>query len=92
MKEYHLMAINKGSDFAMVELGKYYMDIESNYNEMIKYYLMAMENGNDDAMYKLGKYCGVINNSAKYYLMAIKKGNDDAMYKMGFSLFHKSKY
>ena len=49
MKEYYLMAIEKGILDAMNSLGLYYENIEKNYDKMKKYYLMAIQKGHSNA-------------------------------------------
>ena len=41
MKEYYLMAIDKGNSNAMYNLGNYYKNVEKDYDKMKEYYLMA---------------------------------------------------
>src|SRR3989344_246982 len=86
-KKMWLMAIEKGNDQAMCNLGSYYKNIEQNYDKMKKYYLMAIVKGNDQAMCNLGSYYKNIEHNyeemKKYYLMAIEKGNDLAMSNLG---------
>jgi len=45
MKKYYLMAIEKGNDSSMYNLGTYYYE-QKDYDNMKKYYLMAKEKGN----------------------------------------------
>ena len=40
MKNYYLMAINKGHLSAMTNLGFYYQDINKDYEQMMKYYFL----------------------------------------------------
>jgi TPR repeat protein len=56
MKKYYLMAIDKGNDDAMYNLGHYYQFKEKNYDLMKKYYLMAIDKENSYAMNNLGHY------------------------------------
>ena len=74
------MAIDKGCNEAMNNLGFYYYMIEKNYDMMKKYYLMAIDGGIGNAMNDLGSYyCMIEKNydmAKKYYLMAIDKSND----------------
>lgn len=55
MKKYYIMAIDKGNNKAMNNLGVYYY-YENNYDLMKKYYLMAIKNGNNDATNNLSKF------------------------------------
>jgi hypothetical protein len=85
MKKYYLMAIEKGHNHAMYNLGKYYEE-QKDYDNMKKYYLMAIEKGHNHAMYNLGKYYEEqkdYDNMKKYYLMAIEKGHSGAMNNLG---------
>ena len=52
MKEYYLMAINKGNSITMYNLGTYYEEIK-NYDKMKKYYLMAIQKGHLEAENKI---------------------------------------
>uniref|UniRef100_A0A6C0H5D4 UDP-N-acetylglucosamine--peptide N-acetylglucosaminyltransferase SPINDLY n=1 Tax=viral metagenome TaxID=1070528 RepID=A0A6C0H5D4_9ZZZZ len=85
-KKYYLMAIEKGNDDALNNLGIIYIN-EKDYENAKKYYLMAIEKGYVNAIYNLGNlYCIVekdYENAKKYYLMAIEKGNDSAMNNLG---------
>ena len=87
MKEYFLMAIEKGHSDAMNNLGNYYKNIEKDYNKMKEYYLMAIKKGNSHAMNNLGyQYQYIEKNNAlalKYYYMAMKQGNVQAMLNLG---------
>ena len=94
-KKMWLMAIEKGNDQAMCNLGLYYKKIEHNYDEMKKYYLMAIDKSNYLAMFDLGSYYKNIEQNydkmKKYYLMAIVKGNDQAMCNLG-SYYRRIEY
>ena len=87
MEKYYLMAIEKGNNVAMNNLGFYYQYEKKDYDQMEKYYLMAIEKGNSDAMNNLGLYYEDIkknyDQTKKYYLMSIEKGNDCAMNNLG---------
>jgi len=83
MKKYYLMAIEKGNEYAMNNLGFHYEHIEKDYELMKKYYLMAIEKGYKNAMYNLGFYYEEIKDydqMKKYYLMAIEKGHCIAIF------------
>ena len=87
VKRYYLMAIEKGSVYAIYNLGNYYRNIEKNYEEMKRYYLMAIEKGDSDAMCNLGCYYDNEKNYEEmklYYLMAIEKGHPTAMCNLGY--------
>jgi TPR repeat protein len=88
MKKYYLMAIDKGNDDAMYNLGHYYQFKEKNYDLMKKYYLMAIDKENSYAMNNLGHYYQFKEKNydlmKKYYLMAIDKDNGGAMYNLGY--------
>jgi tetratricopeptide (TPR) repeat protein len=76
-----LMAIDKGNDNAMNNLGLYYQQ-QKDYDNMMKYYLMAIDKGDSDAMFNLGLYYKQqkdYDNMMKYYLMAIDKGDSDSV-------------
>jgi TPR repeat protein len=81
LKKYYLMAIDKGNNAAMYNLGWYYHFIEKNYDEAKKYYLMAIDKGNsDNAMINL-KILGKIieeENKKKFF----EKINDDMNFEM----------
>ena len=91
--KYYKMAIEKGHDIAMNNLGRLYLNgfgVEKNYLEAVKYFKMAIEKGNDIAMNNFGNMYhngfGVEKNyteAIKYYKMAIEKGNDIAMRNLG---------
>jgi tetratricopeptide (TPR) repeat protein len=79
------MAIDKGSIYAMNNLGLFYHEL-NDYNNMLKYYLMAIENNNDRTMDNLGTYYKKqkdYDNMLKYYQMAIERENRSAMYHLG---------
>ena len=86
-EKYYLMAIEKGNDIAMTNLGNLYKNEKKDINNAEKYYLMAAKRGNDIAMTNLGNLYKNekkdINNAEKYYLMAVEKGNDKAMNNLG---------
>jgi TPR repeat protein len=88
MKKYYLIAIGKGNDIAMNNLGLHYYIVKKDYEQMKKNLLMAIEKGNSNAMYNLGYYCQNIEKDydqmKKYYLMAIEKGDCDAMLVLGY--------
>ena len=75
------------SDNEYIWLGRYYFEIEEDYDKMKKYYLMASEKGDSDAMTNLGNYYETMEEDydkmKKYYLMAIDKGDSNAMYYLG---------
>jgi len=87
MKKYYLMAIEKGNDIAMNDLGFHYCTVKKDYEQMKKYLLMAIEKGDGDAMYNLGIYYRYVEKDyeqmKKYYLMATEKGDGDAMCNLG---------
>ena len=55
MLKYYLMAVEKGNDKAMFNLGGFYQK-ENNREEMFKYYYMAIEKGNMYPILNLGYY------------------------------------
>ncbi len=68
-------------------IGRYYNDIERDYDNMKKYYLLAIDKDNLIAMVNLGNYYDNIENydlMKRYYLMAIDKGNPYAMGNLGY--------
>ncbi|MDQ2863048.1 MAG: sel1 repeat family protein, partial [Bacteroidota bacterium] len=87
-EQYYLMAVEKGNEQAMLNLGFFYMDAEKDYDKAEKYYLMAVEKENEQAMFNLGVlYKNVkkdYDKAEKYYLMAVEKGNEQAMFNLGF--------
>jgi TPR repeat protein len=97
MKKYYLMAIDKGNDDAMYNLGHYYQFKEKNYDLMKKYYLMAIDKENSYAMNNLGHYYQFkeieknYDLMKKYYLMAIDKENSYAMNNLGHYYQFKEK-
>ena len=90
--KYYQMAIEKGNDKAMRNLGYlyHYEPEKKNLDEAIKYYQMAIEKGNSNAMNSLGSIYHTepekknLDEAIKYYQMAIEKGNSDAMYSLGY--------
>ena len=86
-EQYYLMAVEKGDDDAMVNLGILYKNVKKDYDKAEQYYLMAVEKGNERAMVNLGiLYKNVkkdYDKAEQYYLMAVEKGNDDAMVNLG---------
>ena len=82
MKQYYLMAIERGNSDAMNNLGWYYHKKEVDPELMKRYYLMAIERGNSDAMYNLGHYYESVEKNPelmkRYYLMAIERGDSFA--------------
>jgi tetratricopeptide (TPR) repeat protein len=68
-------------------IGRYYYDVEKDYNLMKKYYLMAIELNNSNTMNKLALYYKKNEKDydlmKKYYLMAIELNNSSAMYNLG---------
>jgi len=90
MKKYWLMAIEKGDDNSMYNLGTYYHIVKKDNENTKKYLLMAIEKENHRAMYKLGVYYQKQKdeeNMKKYWLMAIEKGYHAAMNRLG--LYYK---
>ena len=80
------MAIEKGDETAMNNLGHYYEKQGEN-EKAVKYYLMAIEKGDVYAMNNLGCYYknqGENEKAVKHYLMAIEKGNASAMNNLGY--------
>jgi hypothetical protein len=71
----------------MNNLGRYYEQIEKNYDLMKKYYLQAIEKGYSDAMNSLGLYYFEIEKNydpaKKYFSMAIDNGNIHALCNIG---------
>ena len=62
--EYYLMAIDRGSNYAMFELAQYYFNIEN--SEMgIKYCEMAIENETAEQVYRLENYMRNIQRGSK---------------------------
>ena len=53
MKQYYLMAVNKGNIDAMHNLGHHNENEEPNDELMKKYYLMAIDKDNDTAKHNL---------------------------------------
>ena len=78
-KKYYFMAMEKGDDTAMFNLGYYYHTIEHNYDKTKKYYLMAIQKGKSHAIIHLGDYYENVeknyDEAKKYYLMAMEKGH-----------------
>ena len=66
--------------------GRYYQDLEKNYELMKKYYSMAIEKGNSTATHSLGVYYQLIEKDyelmTKYYLMGIENGDKNAMHNL----------
>uniref|UniRef100_A0A6C0H5E6 RING-type domain-containing protein n=1 Tax=viral metagenome TaxID=1070528 RepID=A0A6C0H5E6_9ZZZZ len=88
-KKYYLIAIEKGNERAMNNLGYLYYDLKD-YENAKKYWLMGMEKGDVIAINNLGVFCRIQNdneNAKKYYLMASEKGNDYGMYNLGKFLY-----
>ena len=83
MKQYYLMAIEKGNITSMKDVGDYYKNIEENYDLMKQYYLLAIEKGDISCMDKLGSYYKSTEKNydlmKKYYLKAIEKDYSFAM-------------
>jgi TPR repeat protein len=95
MKQYYMMAIEKGNTNSMNNIASYYMNIEKDYNMMETYYKMSIKKGNIDALNKLGLYYMHIKdyeNMKKYLLLAIEKGNIDATSKLGSYYLHIKDY
>jgi len=82
MKQYCLMAIERGNRVTMGNLALYYESVE-NYDLMKHYYLMAIEKGSVHGMNNLGHYYQNVEKNydsmKHYYLMAIEQGNASAM-------------
>jgi TPR repeat protein len=82
LREFYLMAIEKGNIEAMWKLAHDY-ERYSEKEETIKYYLMAIEKGSIHAMYNLARYYFENKENdeeaVKYTLMLIKEKNREAM-------------
>lgn len=87
MVKYYHMAINKGNDDAMYNLGHYHLRITKNRTKIIKYLDMAVAKGNVRAMIDLGRYHMDVTKKydemIKYFNMAIDKGHILAMTNLG---------
>ena len=66
-KQYHLMAIERGSDSSMEFLGNHYRRL-GNYHLMKKYYIMAFEYGNEMTLGYLLEYFERYNVNEKIFL------------------------
>ena len=77
----------KEIDELFLWIGRYYYEIEKNYDKMKEYYLMTIEKGKSIAMFNLGLYYDEIEKNydkmKEYYLMAIEKGHNGAMNNLG---------
>ena len=86
-EKYFMMAVEKGNESAIANLGVLYHDIKKNYDEAEKHYMMAVEKGNEYAMFNLGLLYDTVkkdyDKAEKYYLMAVKKGDVNAMVNLG---------
>ena len=80
-EKYYLMSIDKGNDWAMLNLANLYKG-QQQLDKAEKYYLMSIDKGNDWAMLDLADlYKGQqqLDKAEKYCFMSIDKGNDWAM-------------
>ncbi len=91
--KYFELASEKGSGYAMEELGNYYAKI-GNEELMVKYYEMAILNEQTDLIVKLGLY---YKNKKEYELMkkyfelGIEKSDPDSMYQLGLYYYFTGK-
>ena len=69
MKKYYLMAIDKGSTYAMYYMAKYYKSIEENYELMKHYYLMGINHDDNGCMRGLEEYYKT--NKHEFYKMLL---------------------
>jgi tetratricopeptide (TPR) repeat protein len=78
MEKHYVSASSSGCHKSMLNLGKYYQNIERNPMKMMMWYDKAIRHGNPDVYFSYGKYyAGVIDDNVakKYYEQGMEKHN-----------------
>jgi tetratricopeptide (TPR) repeat protein len=87
------MAIEKNHTPSMIQLAKYYEQVEPNVAEMIRLYTLAYENGNKQGAFQLATYYTKVKNEAemiKYLVIGSERFNDrDSIYNLIIHYFKK---
>jgi len=80
MKRCYTLAVEKKSTLAMVQLARYYTQIEPNKEEVIRLYNLAIDNDSGNGAHELAEYYklnGDITNYIKYLDVSIDKFNNE---------------
>lgn len=83
--KWYNMAVAKGSNEALMSLGRCYLDLQ-NPTEAIKWYTMAADKGNNQALISVAQCYSKLNNikeAIKWYNKALAMGNNNAKNSIG---------